>query len=262
MLGAFVTGRSDVVVSTKVGLSPPVGPASGRAAVATVVRRLLPAALTERLRSAAHSSTQGRFSVPQVQASVETSLRRLGGRVERLLLHEVLADDITDDLLRLLDSYRQRGDVGAVGVATQNHQTLPALARGGDTFTVAHTAVGPLHDVVALPEHVTTRVGHGLLGGGGSHLRGLQAVLDGDPAASDEWRRATAGTPWMDLASSLLGRAPGLGLTDVIVATTRPDKVADTVRLAGGNAMLPATVRSALDDLTRRARSFAPGVNT
>lgn len=256
MLGAFLAGRGQALVSTKVGLAPPIGPASGRAAVAGVAKRLLPTRLTDRLRAAAHSSTTGRFGVGEVQASVETSLRRLGGHVDRLLLHEVVAGDITDELLRLLESLRDRGDVDQVGVATRNHETPAALARGGDLFTVAHTAVGPLHEAVALPAHVTTRVGHGLLGEGGAHLRALQAVLDTDPVAATAWGGATAGTPWADLAGALLGRAAGLDQSDVIVATTRPANVAGAVRLAGGDP-LPADVGSALDDLVAVARSRA-----
>lgn len=255
-LATFLAGRDGVeTVTTKVGLAPAAGPRRGRGALVAVAKSLLPPGVTRRLRRSAHAAAGGHFSPAEVQASVEESLRRLGGHVDRLVLHEVQPDEITPDLVDLLDRLRRQGDVGEVGVATQNHLTQAALAAGGATLTVVHVAVGPLHPPVPLPEHVTTRVGHGLLGGGGEHLHRMRSAMTDDPEVAERWRGATAGTPFegsAGLADALLSRGPHLDVTDLLVATTRVDQVARTYGCASREEPLPAPVADALDALAER----------
>lgn len=256
-LGTFLAGRDGVeAVTTKVGLAPAVGPRRGRAALVATAKAVLPPPITRHLRRSAHAAAGGRFSPRDVTASVEESLRRLGGRVDRLVLHEVQPHEVTAELVGLLDGLRRRGDVGEVGVATQNHLTAAALAAGGPVLTVAHLAVGPLHEPVELPPHVTTRVGHGLLGGGGEHLRRMHSVLDADPAMAEQWRDAVAGTELTGpggLAAALLSRGPHLDVTDLLVATTRVEQVATTYACASRAEPLPPTVVEALAVLVGRA---------
>jgi hypothetical protein len=261
-LGEFLrdrdTGRDVELVSTKVGLAPAPGAALGglRPVVVGVAKRALPGAVTRRMRRSVEAS--GRFDVEVVRTSVEQSLRRLDGRVDRLLLHEVQASDITDDLLELLTRFVSTGDAGQVGVATRNERTLPALERGGSLMTVAHVASGPLHDPPVLPAHVRTRVAHGLLGEGGSHLRRMNERLAGDPALAERWRAATDGTPWTGddgLPRAMLGRAASLDVTDVIVSTTRAGRVAQSTVDAGRTRPLPDDVLGALDAIADSARA-------
>lgn len=255
-LGTFLAGRDGVeAVTTKVGLAPAAGPRRGRGALVAVAKALLPPPVTRRLRRSTHAAARGHFSPVEVRASVEESLRRLGGHLDRLVLHEVRPDEITRDLVDVLEQLRRRGDVGEVGVATQNHLTEAALAAGGATLTVAHVAVGPLHPPVSLPEHVTTRVGHGLLGGGGEHLHRMRSAMAGDPGLAERWLAATAGTPFegeAGLADALLARGPHLDVTDLLVATTRVEQVARTYRCASREEPLPAPVVETLVALAAR----------
>ena len=210
-------------VTTKVGIAPGEPPSQAKRWAKAAARRL-PAGVQDRLRGSS-APGHGRFAVPEVRASIETSLQRLG-TVDRLLLHEVQPDDISDELLTLLAGYADR--IGQFGVATANGRTAGSIARAPELLTCAHLAVGPLAAPVSLPDTVTTRVGHGLLGNGASELHRLQARLAGDPALSDRWRTTTEGTRWAGsngLADALIGRAATLGLTDVIVATSQPAKL-------------------------------------
>jgi hypothetical protein len=260
-VGTFLSRHPDAeVVTTKVGLLP--RPSRGpRAAALGLVKAVLPESARRRLRGSAEQArgremASGRFELPAVTASVEESLRRLGGRVDRLLLHEVRPLDVTPELVELLGGWLARGDVGAVGVATQNHDTAEVLDRGGELFTVVNHAVGPLHQPVELPPHVTTRIGHGLLGGGAEHLHRLTAVLDTDADAANRWRAAIAGTEFTGdraLTDVLLSRGPHLGVTEVLVATRRPAAVARAAELAARTEPLPPAVVAALADLVGRA---------
>jgi hypothetical protein len=124
-------------------------------------------------------------------------------------------------------------------------------------LTVAHVAVGPLEEPIDLPKHVVTRVGHGLLGAGGDHLRRLRAALEADADLADQWVASTSGTVFEGkdgLADALLGRAPHLDVTDVLVATTRVEHVQKAHALTSRTEPLPASVLTALGALIDRSR--------
>jgi hypothetical protein len=254
-VGRFLGGRPDVdVVTTKVGLEPLPGSARTWEALGRAARRTLPRRVTERLRRAVHA--RGHFEVDDVRTSVDRSLRRLNGRIDRLLLHEVTVPDITGELLGLLDRYRRDGDVGELGVATENRFTTPVVALGGDLFSVVHVAVGPCDEPVALPSSVKTRVGHGLLGSGGRQLLQLRTVLELGGEVAEAWQTATADTSFAGapgLGRALLARAPSAQVTEVIVATSRQARVAETYALASGRDQLPVPVRQALGRLVSAA---------
>jgi hypothetical protein len=272
VLGRFLAGRTEVQgVTTKVGLAPPPARPLLRRAV-RLAKAAVPAPLLARAKDTLRPTpdpagpremASGRFGTAEVRASVETSVRRLGGRVDRLLLHEVRPHDVTPELLDLLTGLLRQGDVGSVGVATQNHDTLEALAAGGELFTAANTAVGPLHASVALPEHVVARTGHGLLGNGGEHLRRLQAVLAADPTKDAQWQAATRDTEFTGprgLGHALLARGAELDVTEVIVGSTTERNVAPAFGFADRDGGLLAPVSDALRDLVRAAGG--PGAAT
>jgi hypothetical protein len=252
-VGALPTSGADTTfVTTKVGLWPQP-PAAGPKALLKRAAARLPGPVKDRLRSAVHGDVRGSFGLEDVRASVECSLRLLGP-VDRLLLHEVHPDDITPELLTLLSGYLSRGDVGALGVATQNSRTAEALVRGSELLTVAHVEAGPLSPPVAWPAHVQVRVGHGVLGPGAAHLRALQVVL-AEPGPGAAWREATAGTAWAGadgLALALLARPSDVVVDEVIVATSRLQALLPTLAAAGGPPP-PAPVLAALDLLVARA---------
>lgn len=252
-LGTFVDGKDGVaVVATKVGLAPALGTRGGGRQLVRVARALLPAAVTQRLRRASQERSRGRFDPAAVQSSLTESLHRLGGRIDRFLLHEVQPAEITPELITVLRRAVEVGDVGEVGVATQVGLTAAAVARGEGVLTVAQFAVGPLDPQVQLPPVVTTRVGHGLLGAGGAHLRDLTDRLVSDPAAAEQWRSAVAGTSYDGdggLARALLARRPE-GVDEVVLATSRPGRIAGAVA-AVGSGPLPSPVRDGLEALVR-----------
>lgn len=230
-LVAEVALAAGVPVTTKVGIEPTPPPSPARLVVARAVRAL-PAPLEQavrRVRSGASpldpDAASGRFGLAAVRASVERSLRLLrgAGRIDRLLLHEVWPGDVTDELLAALAAYRDAGDVRELGVATQNAMTVACLERGAGLLTAAHVSAAPGgSSVPPLPAGVHG-VGHGLLGAGGADLAALQ-------------RRSPLPGPVSDpsLARALVRyAATRSGLGEVVVATSRPDRVADLVTAPG-----------------------------
>lgn len=250
-VGAFLgPRRSDVFVATKVGLAPALGTRSGGRRLVSVARAVLPAPLTARLRRASQARASGLFDPAAVRSSLEESLRRLGGRVDRLLLHEVTADDMAPELLDVLRRALVDGDVGSVGVATQNEFTAAAVAAGADVVTVAQYAAGPLDEPLDLPSTVVVRVGHGLLGAGGEQVTLLGHQLRDEPELAARWLDAVAGSPFEGeggLARVLLARRPP-DATEVLVATTRPGRVADNYAAVGAGP-LPPSLHALLADL-------------
>jgi hypothetical protein len=234
-LVARVAAAAGVPVTTKVGLEPVPPPSAAKAAAGRVLRAL-PAPVGRAVRAAraaratatggpgAPGAATGRFTTGAVRASVERSLRALApaGRIDRLLLHEVAPGDLTDELLALLAGYRAAGDVGELGVATQNQLTAACLARAPELLSVAHVSAslrGPAVPAVPAGVHLA---GHGLLGAAGTDLAAARRAL----------RRRAAG-PLDDgaLAAAVLRLAAtqGAGLPEVVVATRRLDRVAAAV---------------------------------
>lgn len=250
-LGEFLTDLAPApAITSKTGIRPLAEPPWAVKAAKGLARQL-PENLQRRLRGGGTSTGHGNFQPADVQASVELSLRRLG-RLDRLVLHEVAPRDITEELLSCLSAYVERGDVGQLGVATANELTAACLSRAPQTFQVAHFSVGPLSPPVELPGTVTVRVGHGIFGPGALHLKQLQARLDSEPGLGDEWRETTAGTRWQGsagLADALLARSCTLGLTDVILATARVQKLPATRALVLGEDPLAEPVLALLNRL-------------
>jgi len=254
-VGRAVRGRSyDVDVTTKVGIAATPKPAGGVRAAKAVARRM-PAGVQRRLRGpddGRRPPEQGRFGVREVRDSVEESLRRLR-RVDRLLLHEVRVDDLTDELLGHLERYLVAGDVGQLGVATGNAHTAACIARAPELLTAVNVSISATADPVQLPASVTRRVGHGVFGAGGADLRGVQGRLRSDPSRAARWQAATVGTPWGDsagLADALLQRALDTAHPDaVILATARVDRLARMHRVVTAGEALPRSVSHLLDSL-------------
>jgi hypothetical protein len=102
----------------------------------------------------------GRFAPDLVRASLESSLRALRtDRVDALLLHEVKARHVGDELVLLLQELKQSGKTRALGVATSAADTaelvaaypglfqiiqlpIDAPAPAGDALLVRHSVLG------------------------------------------------------------------------------------------------------------------------
>lgn len=128
-LGAFAHGRRDrVTIASKAGIQPPSLP---RLAAGRLVRRPAPA-------------RGGRFRPDEVRESLHGSLRRLRtSYVDLLLLHEVEAEAVGDELFAALDELVRRGDVRHVGVATSWRETEALLAPGRAFPAVVQTPAEP-----------------------------------------------------------------------------------------------------------------------
>jgi D-threo-aldose 1-dehydrogenase len=121
VLGSFLARhRGSVTVTTKFGIPRPSS--SRRSALQTARSVLKPIVeripgLKERLLRALHSTSPPiRFSARELRQSLEVSLRDLRcARIDLFLLHEAQADDVTDDLCRVLDDSVARGSIGAWG---------------------------------------------------------------------------------------------------------------------------------------------------
>jgi aryl-alcohol dehydrogenase-like predicted oxidoreductase len=132
-LGTFLRGRRDrVTVTTKLGLDPPRR-SRGLAAAKSVARSLVAVAPPLRAvarRGAATIMRSGRFALPEVRTSVETSLRELGtDGVDLLLLHVCRPDDLTDELLDFLRECVDAGRTRAFGIATGPEESSAILAQ-------------------------------------------------------------------------------------------------------------------------------------
>ena len=251
----LATARAEAVVTTKVGIAPVLASRPRRIA-GRVLRSLPPPikAVVRRGRPAAH----GRFGVDEVRESVDRSLDRLG-TVDRLLLHEVAPHDITDDLLTILVQYRDDGRVAELGVATQNDLTVECVHRAPELFTAAHISVGPLSGHVDLPDSVTARVGHGMLGPGASHLMAVETELRRDRQLGRRWADTVSDTSWTGrsgLAAALMATS-AQKCTEVILATSRAERLKPTRVLLENNVQPPAHCVAVLDEAVRRARATA-----
>ncbi|HYD73068.1 MAG TPA: aldo/keto reductase, partial [Candidatus Binatia bacterium] len=144
--------RQELTIVTKAGIAPASRFARGVNKFAATFRLPRPA------------TSVGRFEVAQVQRSVETSLRKLRtDHVEALLLHEIRAHEVHDDLKRLLDGLRQDGKVGAYGIATSIEESELIMDAHPELCDVVQVAARWLDRPRALPP--TTRlVIHSVLG--------------------------------------------------------------------------------------------------
>jgi len=129
---ALKNRRHDVTVATKVGIAPPRYPGAIMCvrSVVAPLRKLVPA-LTRRAGASAYSGLSARamFAPHFVEASIRNSLRRLRtDYVDLLLLHEVSPDNLTDELLSLLERLRRNGQVRALGTGTSYEHTLAIRA--------------------------------------------------------------------------------------------------------------------------------------
>lgn len=243
--------RAEWTVTTKVGIVAVAAPSTAVRAVKFVARRL-PGGLQDRLRGE-RPPGGGQFDVPTVAASIRRSLDRLG-RIDRLMLHEVHPQDITPELVQLLTETTRSGDVAAVGLATGNEVAAQCLALAPDLFSVVHLAVGLRAAVPTLPQSLTV-VGHGALGAGGSDFVRLAQRLERMDSWGARWRAATRDSRWEGrdgLADALLIRAAtrpgGHAVAEVIVASSRLDRIVHQKQLLDENPALDRELRGLLDE--------------
>ena len=122
IVGEFARERRDrVVLSTKAGILPPsAAPKTRRLrAVARRVFAFAPALRAHVPRPRSVQVSHGHFEPPQIQASVEASLRALcTSHLDLLFLHDVPAEQaLREDVLALLDALCDQGKVIRAGAS-------------------------------------------------------------------------------------------------------------------------------------------------
>jgi D-threo-aldose 1-dehydrogenase len=131
-LGRFLSGRRHkITLTTKFGLQ--AAPLAARLAILQRVARralqLYPALRTVAVRNAGVLRKPPSFSLPEVQASLENSLRALRtDYVDFFLAHQASVDALPGEaVLGWLEDMRRAGKILAFGVATDFDWLLPVL---------------------------------------------------------------------------------------------------------------------------------------
>lgn len=190
VLGKFLAGlRDQVTVTTKLGIVAPPSGTLFRAArrAARAAERLLPSAGARAKQAAGNRLLTGsRFSVDDMRASLETSLRGLGtDHVDILLLHECSPEEIGEDVEAFLDECVRAGQVRFTGIATGAVSTRAIVDRG-NTFPavvqIANSATEPNLDL--LPVRGRAIITHSPLSRG---LGRLHAALSSSPELRGRW---------------------------------------------------------------------------
>jgi D-threo-aldose 1-dehydrogenase len=153
VLGELVRQRrGDLTIITKAGIAP----------TSRITRGLNRFAAAFHLAPSA--PLMGRFEVAQIQQSVETSLRNLKtDHVEALLLHEIRAHEVHDDLKRILETLRTEGKIGAYGIATSIEDSEALIASHPDLCEIVQVAATWLDRRRVLPAN-TRLIVHSVLG--------------------------------------------------------------------------------------------------
>ncbi|MFD2175836.1 aldo/keto reductase [Rhodobacter lacus] len=212
VLGEALRGRSEAVtITTKAGLPPRRMSrhkmmVHGLAApVRDLLRRHRPGLHGTALASVVPKEFARDFAPAAIAASLETSLRALRrDHVDVFALHEVLAEEITEELLETLQRAQAAGKVRTLALATRRAETSDILARWpgvfglvqyswsaldapltpepGQPFRITHRAVmrafGPLQQLFAQDQALCNR---------------LSAACDADLGAPDQLGQALIG---------------------------------------------------------------------
>jgi hypothetical protein len=238
--------RREVTITTKVGIARPRFPGllTGVRRIAKPALARFPAlwnAVASNVRTAA--SPRDRFEPDFVRASVAESLRHLGAdTADILLMHEMVGNDVTPDLLSALDDLTRRGSVNLLGLGGDRGEGMriakscPALgqvmqfrwnvfepslvSRTGSLF-ITHGAIRPALDRMmrltqALPELAIA----------------WSARLDADLA---DWREICD----LLLAAALAENAHGI----VLVASQNPSHIRRVAEVAADRHLIAKGAR-------------------
>lgn len=215
--------RSEVIVATKVGLAfEPAPPLK-------LLFRSAAAPLRARFPSLARppatspgddgSGARGRFDLAFVEASVASSMARLGtDRLDVLLLHEARLADLSDELLRYLEQGKASGRFGRLGVGSRRGDVEAITAHHPGVFDIAQYSWDVLDPATPVTRRAVT-ITHGNVMGALAPLRHRLADTDWRVRASD-----AAGMDLGDeatLARVLLGAALALNPDGLALVASR-----------------------------------------
>lgn len=192
-LGEFLARHpSDITIATKYGIPPVRARAffSLARSIAGPIIRQFPA-VKKRLASvaqtavgAAGTAPKATFTAEQAKTSLESSLAALKtGHIDVWLLHEVTAQDLTDErLLRLLEDMVREGKIGAFGIGSEAAKVPQLLEEHPEYCPVLQYEWSVLDPKIA--PSPSFRIHHRALT---NNFRSLHQTLTADPARCRRW---------------------------------------------------------------------------
>ncbi len=215
LLGVVAARRRDeMFIVSKAGIAPPS--LLGRAMRKLGLR--LPGAREPQF---------GQFAPAQVQRSVEQSLRALKtDRLDAMLLHEIEAASVTDELKRAVEDLKTSGKALRIGIATDNAASAAIAAEHPELCDIVQVAAPPIGVRAKALGRVPVR--HSVLG---PRLRQFAADLNADKARAELFADETGLDPQdvSALARLLLAEASRGAL--VLFSSTRADHIIDNASL-------------------------------
>jgi aryl-alcohol dehydrogenase-like predicted oxidoreductase len=164
----------------------------------------------------------GRFEPAQIRRSVETSLRKL--RIERLdalLLHEITAAEVHDELKRLVEDFKREGKIATSGVATSIEETEALIAAHPDMCSVVQAPVEWLDKARTLPPGATLVI-HSVLD---RRLAQFMRRVEADAALMQELEGAGVGADAYSVGTMLLHSAISRNPGVTLFSTRRPERI-------------------------------------
>jgi D-threo-aldose 1-dehydrogenase len=190
MVGKFAANkRADITIATKFGISPPsrspwMGIAKGGARLAV---KAVPALRVKLRRRGEAMTARGSFTPAECRESLRTSIQQLRTEhIDLFLMHEVLREQITSELLQTLEGAVEAGLIGRFGIATSAAQAI-AIARTSRAGTVVQfpsSVFAP--NVVDIPNQFI-RITHSALG---ADFAALYTHLMANKSALNSWSNA------------------------------------------------------------------------
>jgi D-threo-aldose 1-dehydrogenase len=187
MVGKFAADkRAEITIATKFGIRPPsrspwmdIAKAGARLAVQAVPN------LRVKLRRRAEAMTaRGSFNPAECREGLRSSLQQLRTeRIDLFLMHEVLPEQITPELLQTLEDAVQAGLIGRFGIATSAANTV-AIARTSGTGTVAQFPSNVFEPIVSGISNHYVKITHSAMG---ADFATLYNQLMANKAALKKW---------------------------------------------------------------------------
>ncbi len=236
ILGEFIKNkRSQVTVTTKVGLARPKNPAT-LARLRSLVRPLVSFAPSLRRflgRSVQQASGSSRthFEMGHVRRSVEQSFRELGtDYVDVLLLHEITPNDVTDELRTYLDDLVSKGMVLNYGIGSFRNEAEATVRACPDIAKIVQTSWTVGDRALDLSPHYPFLFTHGAvrpmpkikgwLAAKPEIQRALSAQIDADLSNPDELVR-------LMMAAALANNNDGI----VLVSSTKATRLQEHINI-------------------------------
>jgi hypothetical protein len=167
-LGRFLkeVGPRDATLTTKAGIRAAGGSAALTSAIKHIARPFLNQVPTlrrklgERMRSAA---ARGLFAPDDIRASIDQSMRALGvEHIDVLLMHELCAGDLSEELTTILNDAVRAGKIGSFGVGSRREDAAELSITLPDSFHYFQTSWELDFPILPKPAHGVSNC-HGVL---------------------------------------------------------------------------------------------------